>query len=558
MTVVRVGRRWGGTAGLALVILLVLQVLGEWVLAGKGIVAAPTHVIAGLWDDRALYGANVPTTLETAAKGWAVGNVAAIVVAGIAQSISRTERPALLLGLTVFSIPGVALAPVLEVTLSGDAPGAVLAGFFVFFPTLILTLLGLRQADPGALLLARAYGAGRWRTLTKVRARAAFPGIVTGLSMTVPAALVGAILGEFIGASTGLGVMLIDAMYGAQVDRVWGVAAVTTALALAGYYIVRYVGRLLNPWSPPLDASATATALDLTRHDGRSRLVRIIETLASIGLILLVWWAAIPAFHLSTYVVKNPGNVVAYLFGSAGSAVLSQIGITLADAGLGFCVGIAVGWALGVLFVVSPATGRAVLPLAFVVSSIPAIVFVPIVTLLLGRGRLSAGAIAAIVTFFPVLVNTMFGLRSASGDTLLFFRAHDASLWQMLWRLRLPIGMPAMLAAARISAPLAVLGATLAEWLATGRGLGYLIVTAFVNSNYTQMWAAAVVLTILSILFYSVLSAVERVALRRLGVAGAGSAGARAWQTVLARFGGRRERAAGEVPQLGSALLEAR
>ncbi len=552
-------RRWGGTAGLALLILLVLEVLGEWVLAGKGIIAAPTHVVAGLWDDRALYGANVPTTLETAAKGWAIGNAAAIVVAGIAQSVARTERPALLLGLTVFSIPGVALAPVLEVTLSGDAPGAVLAGFFVFFPTLILTLLGLRQADPGALLVARAYGAGRWRTLTKVRARAALPGIVTGLSLTVPAALVGAILGEFIGASSGLGVMLIDAMYGAQVDRVWGVAAVTTALALAGYYIVRYIGRLLNPWSPPLDASATATALDLTRRDSRSRIVRSVETVASIGLILLVWWAAIPVFDLSTYVVKNPADVFNYLFvGSAGSVVLSQIGITLADAGLGFCVGIAVGWVLGVLFVVSPATGRAVIPLAFIVSSIPAIVFVPIVTLVLGRGRLSAGAIAAIVTFFPVLVNTMFGLRSASGDTLLFFRAHDASLWQTLWRLRLPIGMPAMLAAARISAPLAVLGATLAEWLATGRGLGYLIVTAFVNSNYTQMWAAAVVLTILSILFYSVLSAVERVALRRLGVAGAGSSGARAWRTVLARLGARRERPPVETAQLGKAWLEAR
>jgi sulfonate transport system permease protein len=555
MIAVRLAKRWAGTAGLALVILLILEVLGEWVLANKGIIASPTHVVTGLWDDRSLYGANVPTTVETAAKGWAVGNAAAIVVAGIAQSISRTERPALLLGLTVFSIPGVALAPVLEVTMSGDAPGAVLAGFFVFFPTLILTLLGLRQADPGALLVARAYGAGRWRTLTKVRVRAALPGIFTGLSLTVPAALVGAILGEFIGANSGLGVMLIDAMYGAQVDRVWGVAAVTTTLALVGYYVVRYIGRLLNPWSSPLDASATASALDLTRQDGHGRLGRLVETLVSIGLILLVWWASIPVFGLSTFVVKNPGDVFHYLFtGSAGSTVLSQIGVTLADAGLGFCVGIAVGWILGVLFVVSPATGRAVIPLAFIVSSVPAIVFVPIVTLVLGRGPLSAGSIAAIVTFFPVLVNTMFGLRSASGDTLLFFQAHDASLWQTLWRLRLPIGLPAMLAAARISAPLAVLGATLAEWLATGRGLGYLIVTAFVNSNYTQMWAAAIVLTLLSIVFYWVLSGVERVVLRRLGVAAATSGSG--WRNLARRVGSRRPGSSSVTPKLDGTLLE--
>lgn len=555
MIALRLVKRWGGTAGLALVILVILEVLGQWVLANKGIIASPTHVVTGLWDDRSLYGANVPTTVETAAKGWAIGNAAAIVVAGIAQSIGRTERPALLLGLTIFSIPGVALAPVLEVTLSGDAPGAVLAGFFVFFPTLILTLLGLRQADPGALLVARAYGASRWRTLSKIRMRAALPGIFTGLSLTVPAALVGAILGEFIGANSGLGVMLIDAMYGAQVDRVWGVAAVTTALALIGYYAVRYIGRLLNPWSSPLDASATATALDLTRQDGHGRLGRLAETLVSIGLILLVWWASIPVFGLSSFVVKNPGDVFHYLFsGSAGSTVLSQIGVTLADAGLGFCVGIAVGWVLGVLFVVSPATGRAVIPLAFIVSSVPAIVFVPIVTLVLGRGPLSAGSIAAIVTFFPVLVNTMFGLRSASGDTLLFFRAHDASLWQTLWRLRLPIGLPAMLAAARISAPLAVLGATLAEWLATGRGLGYLIVTAFVNSNYTQMWSAAIVLTLLSIVFYWVLSAVERVVLRRLGVAAAPSSGG--WRNLARRVGARGAVPPPGAPRIDGTLLE--
>jgi sulfonate transport system permease protein len=556
VSVVGLARRWGPTVGVALVVLAVLQLLGAVVLSGEGIIAAPTHVLTGLWDDRSLYGANVPTTLVTAAKGWAVGNVLAIIVAGIAEAVSPLQRPALLVGLTVFSIPGVALAPVLEVTLSGNAPGSVLAGFFVFFPTLILTLLGLRQAEPGVLLVARAFGAGRWRTLTKVRAKAALPGIVTGLSMTVPAALVGAILGEFVGSSTGLGVMLIDAMYGAQVNRVWGVATVATALSLAGYYLVRYLGRLLNPWSPPLDAAATAAALDLTRRAGRSLVGRVSETVLSIGLILLVWWAAIPVFHLSSYVVRNPGNVFDYLFngGSGGTLVLSQIGITLADAGLGFCIGIAVGWVLGVLFIVSPSTGRAVIPLAFIVSSIPAIVFVPIVTLVLGRGRLSAGAIAALVTFFPVLVNTMFGLRSASGDMLLYFRAHDASLWQTLWRLRLPIGLPAMLAAARISAPLAVLGATLAEWLATGKGLGYLIVTAFVGSNFSQMWAAAVVLTVLSILFYSVLSVVERVVLRRLGVAAPASGGG--WLRDLVR-----RSAKGGTPapagQLEGAALEA-
>ncbi|MFT4233631.1 MAG: ABC transporter permease subunit, partial [Microbacterium sp.] len=98
---------------------------------------------------------------------------------------------------------------------------------------------------------------------------------------------------------------------------------------------------------------------------------------------------------------------------------------------------------------------------------------------------------------------------------LTLMRSYDASTLTRLWRLQLPSALPSIFASARIAAPSAVLAATLAEWLATGDGLGNLIVISRAHSDYTGLWAAAMVLMCVSILFYSLVSAAERAVLRR-------------------------------------------
>jgi ABC-type nitrate/sulfonate/bicarbonate transport system permease component len=150
---------------------------------------------------------------------------------------------------------------------------------------------------------------------------------------------------------------------------------------------------------------------------------------------------------------------------------------------------------------------------------VPIVALIPVLLVVFGRGLPGVIAITTIVTFFPTLANVQQGMSRVPADALVLMRSYDASLAQTLWRLRLPTALPAIFASARIAAPAAVLGATLAEWLATGDGLGHLIVVSRSFSNYNQLWAAAMLLAAVSVVFYSLVSAAERAVLSRFTVA---------------------------------------
>jgi ABC-type nitrate/sulfonate/bicarbonate transport system permease component len=121
----------------------------------------------------------------------------------------------------------------------------------VFFPTLVGVCVGLRSADRNSLDLIRAYGGSSWLQLTRVRLRAALPSTFAALQIAAPSAILGAIIGEYLGAAnTGLGVMMIDAEGALDIARTWGIALVCTAVAGILYGLIGLIGRLVAPWAP--------------------------------------------------------------------------------------------------------------------------------------------------------------------------------------------------------------------------------------------------------------------------------------------------------------------
>jgi ABC-type nitrate/sulfonate/bicarbonate transport system permease component len=184
-------------------------------------------------------------------------------------------------------------------------------------------------------------------------------------------------------------------------------------------------------------------------------------------------------------------------------------------AGVGYAVGLAIGVLAAIAFVTFPLVQVVLGPVAVALRSVPIIALIPILLLVFGRGLPGVVVITAIVTFFPTLAQTQLGLARVPRDALALMRSYDASIASTLWRLRLPSALPSIFASARVAAPTAVLGATLAEWLATGDGLGHLIVVSRSFSDYNQLWAAAMLLAVVSVLFYSAVSGAERLALRR-------------------------------------------
>lgn len=252
---VRLTRRAGvpswlfGAAGL-LVLLVVWEILGRTVFADSRAVPPPTAILKQLGTDGfTFYGPNIVTTLREAGKGWLWGNVIAIVLAIAFVQIPLVERALLQLALASYCLPVIAIGPVLAVLFSGDTSKVILAALSVIFTTLVGALVGLRSADRTSLDLIRAYGGGSWTQLWKVRLRASLPSLFAGLRIAAPAAMLGAIVGEYLGAESGLGVAMINSQQSLAVERTWGIALVATALSGLAYALTALVGRLLTPWA---------------------------------------------------------------------------------------------------------------------------------------------------------------------------------------------------------------------------------------------------------------------------------------------------------------------
>ncbi len=259
-------------------------------------------------------------------------------------------------------------------------------------------------------------------------------------------------------------------------------------------------------------------------------LVRLARTLGvsalTLGVLCGVWQGAITVFHLSPFVAKGPGAVYDFLVtspdaSSARSQLLSALGVTVRDAGLGYVAGTAAALAVAFGVAYRRSVAQTVMPVAIALRSVPLVAMVPILTLVLGQGLLSVTVIAGIVTFFPTLVNVAEALRTAPAMASDLLAAYGASDLDILRKARLPYALPAVFASARIAAPGAMLGAILAEWLGTGQGLGDLMVTSSSTADYSMLWSAVVLITTVSILVYNAVSAVERPVVARLGV-GAG------------------------------------
>lgn len=254
--------RWlGGFSGVVLIV-IAWTVLALTVFRQNGAVPTPLAVIRQYGTDGiAFYWHNISVTLRGALIGFLWGNGLAIGVAVLVLLLPRLEGVAGQLAVISYCIPLTAIGPVILVVQGGRAPTVFLAGMSVFFTTLVGALLGLKAADDTSLDLIRAYGGGRWKQLTKVRVMAALPATFGGLQIAAPTALLGAILGEYLGGvDNGIGVALTASQQSYMVARTWGLALACGLVAGVGYLVIGLVGRVLTPWS-----GGSAKALGGTR-----------------------------------------------------------------------------------------------------------------------------------------------------------------------------------------------------------------------------------------------------------------------------------------------------
>lgn len=241
---------WVAPVGVVGVVIAVWELLAITVVAGGHILPTPVSVIAEIVQNWRLYPANIETTGWEALRGYFWGNVAGCAVAVTFFAVPTFEHLFRRLAVISYCLPVIAIGPIIEIIYNGDTPKVILSALSVFFTTLVGMLLGLRSADQDALDVVRVCGGSSWSALWKVQIPAAMPSLFAALKIAVPYALLGAIVGEYLGGDAGLGVAIIVAEQALDAPRTWALTLVTAALGGVAYVLVAQMARLAMPWVP--------------------------------------------------------------------------------------------------------------------------------------------------------------------------------------------------------------------------------------------------------------------------------------------------------------------
>jgi sulfonate transport system permease protein len=515
---------WQRAPGLrnALLLLALWEWLGQFKLVAGGALPAPSAIIHRLWVDWGDYPGHIAATLGASASGFVIGNAIAILAGMLFVIFPVLLRVTRGLNIAIFALPPIAIAPILNLTLSGMAPRITLAALGVYFVTMSATVIGLSQHDSRTADLVRAYGGGKWQVLWRVQARGALPAILSGFRIAAPAAVLGAILAEFGGGGRwGLGTYLLGSLGRGEPARIWGIGMVATVIAGLSYAaFVLLSGRLigasravsLNPSAPP------KMQVDLGPWWHRALL-----TGASIALPFVVWWLFLWALNVPSMLGKSPLDVVNYLFFDAQSAraqarLLAALRETLPITLLGMLAGMGFAFLLAVSSRLTPEFTRAFMPVALITQTMPLVALTPLLVLMLGRGTSLTLWVTISVTFFPAYVMMAQGLALVPRAALELPRAYGARAWAELRLIAIPASIPYVFAAIRLTAPRALLGVMIAEWLATGKGLGNLLNQSRGYLDFNMIWTVAAISVLISVVFYQAVLIAERRILAHMGM----------------------------------------
>lgn len=224
----------------------------------------------------------------------------------------------------------------------------------------------------------------------------------------------------------------------------------------------------------------------------------------------VVWLGGYPSFILPTPVVvaQRLGDLL-----SSGS-LWFHAGVTLREVLAGLGLGALVATLLGYVLAHSPVAERLLAPYIVASQSVPTVAIAPLLVIWFGTGLLSKVLVCALIVFFPILVNTVVGVRSVKRDLRDLMRALEASRWQTVWLLEVPAALPVLLGGLRVGATLAVIGAVVGEFVASDRGLGYLLKQGQQLYDTPLVFVGIGALVVLAQALYGVVALAERGLLR--------------------------------------------
>ena len=230
-----------------------------------------------------------------------------------------------------------------------------------------------------------------------------------------------------------------------------------------------------------------------------------------VGLLILLWALVAYVGNYPAFILPAPKSVFMELQKIILNGVLwFHIQATLLEMAGGLVLGLGSATILGYLLAKSPILERLIGPYIVASQSVPAVAIAPLLIIWFGTGKISKVLVCALIVFFPVLVNTIVGIRSVDSGLKTLMRSLHASRWQTFTRLEIPASMPVLLGGLKIGVTLSVIGAVVGEFVGADRGLGYLINLAKGLFNTSLMFAALIALTTISLSLYLLITGLEK------------------------------------------------
>lgn len=225
--------------------------------------------------------------------------------------------------------------------------------------------------------------------------------------------------------------------------------------------------------------------------------------------LLVLWELAVRIFDIKPFIAPAPSAIFAVLVNKF-PMLMQNLMPTAIEAILGFAIGNVTAILIATAFAYKQSLEEAFFPIAVMINTIPVVAKAPILVLLLGNGMEPKIAIAALICFFPTLVNMTRGLRDVNPQQLELMHVLSASPREVFVKVRFKNAMPYLFSALKIAASTAVIGAIVGEWIGSTVGIGALIIQATYNFDSPLLYATIVVGSVFSATFFGIISWLER------------------------------------------------
>ena len=483
----------------------------------NGFVIGPADALAALSDPAASarYARAATVTFGAAATGLAIGGALAAVSALIAHQVRPLRRIVEQIAALANSAPWVAIGPVVLVVAGREAGPVAIAAIAVYFPIFVAVSLGLASSEGQLRELFQSTGASAPATIAFLTLPRALPSVVEGLKIAAPAAVAGTIYGEWYGATSGLGILLISAMQGGNVALLWSASLLAAGGGLLGYAVAAVAQLLLRR-----RYGASIGMLSTPEETARARAVRTaIEVVVLSTLLIGAWQAWITLGRISPLVAPPP-LAVAQDLAARPLDYLALVGQTCATAGLALLLGSAVGMTLAALARVSRIGEGVIVPGMVLLTATPLVAMFPLLARLLGYGGGTVIVIASVLVVLPIFVYTRSGLSATAAAHLDLARSWGSSRAEILRWVVLPSALPHISTGIRVAASSAVIATVVGESLIGTTGLGVDFTFRYRLFEMAPAFGSAVLIIVLSLLVFTIFGAIDRAVHRRWGQPG--------------------------------------